>query len=62
MIANIVGNAVKFTHKGEVVVHVSQARKTAGDFLLVISVKDTGVSRSFSRPPMLCLGCLKVPA
>lgn len=40
---NLAGNAVKFTHKGEVTVYVSVFSKTKDDALLHFSVRDTGI-------------------
>jgi len=40
---NLVGNAVKFTPKGEVVVRVSLLEKQEADYLLLFSVRDTGI-------------------
>src|SRR5438552_12405827 len=43
VVLNLVGNAIKFTEKGEVVVEVSVAGKTQEDISLHFSVRDTGV-------------------
>ena len=43
VIVNLVGNAIKFTHSGEVVLRVSAESKTEADALLHFSVIDTGV-------------------
>jgi two-component system, sensor histidine kinase and response regulator len=43
VILNLVGNAIKFTPKGEVVVKVGVAGKTGEDISLHFSVRDTGV-------------------
>ena len=40
---NLIGNAVKFTHNGEVLVHVSDLPSTQGEVRLEISVRDTGI-------------------
>ena len=40
---NLIGNAVKFTHAGEVLVHVSDLPATQGEVRLEISVRDTGI-------------------
>src|SRR5699024_10799493 len=43
VLMNLVGNAVKFTHKGEIFIHVS-VEKSEEDFLeLKFMVKDTGI-------------------
>ena len=43
VILNLVGNALKFTDKGEVVVEVGVASRTEEDIFLHFSVRDTGV-------------------
>ena len=43
VLVNLVGNAVKFTEKGEVVVTASLEKKTAEGVHLHFSVKDTGI-------------------
>ncbi|MHB8903186.1 MAG: response regulator, partial [Thermoguttaceae bacterium] len=43
IIVNLVGNAIKFTEKGEVVVHVALESETEKDVVLRFSVEDTGV-------------------
>lgn len=43
MIVNLVGNAIKFTERGEIVVSVEQKPETAETVCLHFSVKDTGV-------------------
>jgi PAS domain S-box-containing protein len=40
---NLVGNAIKFTERGEVVVTVAQATSNNGDHTLHFSVRDTGI-------------------
>jgi signal transduction histidine kinase/CheY-like chemotaxis protein/HPt (histidine-containing phosphotransfer) domain-containing protein len=43
VLINLVGNAVKFTQQGEVMVSVSLARKTSDEVILRFAVKDTGI-------------------
>jgi len=43
ILTNLAGNAVKFTHAGEVAVRVSLVEKHENDFLLRFSVRDTGI-------------------
>jgi two-component system sensor histidine kinase/response regulator len=43
VLTNLVGNAVKFTDSGEVVVHASAARSANGDTVLALEVVDTGI-------------------
>src|SRR5439155_662101 len=42
-LANLVGNAIKFTDQGEVVVRVRAEELTAGDVALHVTVSDTGI-------------------
>jgi signal transduction histidine kinase/DNA-binding response OmpR family regulator/HPt (histidine-containing phosphotransfer) domain-containing protein len=43
ILLNLAGNAVKFTHKGEVAVRVSLETETDSEVVLRFSVKDTGI-------------------
>ena len=43
IIVNLVGNAIKFTSKGEIYIHVGLKDKTANNVTLEFSVKDTGI-------------------
>ncbi len=49
IIVNLVGNAVKFTHEGEVVVRVDREMGTEGRICLRFSVADTGIGIPLSR-------------
>ena len=43
VVVNLVGNAIKFTQRGEIVVHVAKLSQTATDVQLHFSVRDTGI-------------------
>jgi polar amino acid transport system substrate-binding protein len=43
VLTNLVGNSVKFTHKGEIVVSVNKVSETENGVTLKFSVKDTGI-------------------
>ncbi len=43
IVVNLVGNAIKFTEKGEVVVSVKEAERQDGKVCLHVSVRDTGI-------------------
>jgi PAS domain S-box-containing protein len=43
LIVNLVGNAIKFTEKGEVIVYVEAASRAADDLELHFTVADTGI-------------------
>ena len=43
VITNLVGNAIKFTEEGEVVVRVTQHRSADGETRITLSVEDTGI-------------------
>jgi two-component system, sensor histidine kinase and response regulator len=46
ILTNLVGNAVKFTEKGEIVVSVSRTEETDEDILIRFEVRDTGLGIS----------------
>ena len=46
VLINLAGNAVKFTHRGEVMVRVELARETSDQVILRFTVKDTGIGMS----------------
>jgi signal transduction histidine kinase/CheY-like chemotaxis protein/HPt (histidine-containing phosphotransfer) domain-containing protein len=43
VIVNLVGNAIKFTHAGEVVVHVGARERQADHVVLEFTIRDTGI-------------------
>ena len=43
ILINLIGNAIKFTDRGEVVVQVSKSAESAGQVLLHFLVRDTGI-------------------
>ncbi|MCX7713540.1 MAG: ATP-binding protein [Chthoniobacterales bacterium] len=43
ILVNLAGNAIKFTHKGEVFVHVEFIKQEGDTFLLKFRVRDTGI-------------------
>jgi signal transduction histidine kinase/ligand-binding sensor domain-containing protein/DNA-binding response OmpR family regulator len=49
ILINLVGNAIKFTHKGEVFVNVSSCQNNAGNLQLRFDVKDTGMGIDESK-------------
>ncbi|SCY70821.1 PAS domain S-box-containing protein [Desulfoluna spongiiphila] len=53
ILINLTGNAVKFTEKGEVSVHVDLLEDTGQKVLLKFSVKDTGIGISPRKQPMI---------
>jgi signal transduction histidine kinase/CheY-like chemotaxis protein len=46
VLTNILGNAVKFTQQGEVLLHVSEGPATPGHLTLCFAVNDTGIGMS----------------
>ena len=46
ILTNLLGNAIKFTPKGEVIIHVTSRRQTAEGHELLFSVVDTGIGIS----------------
>ena len=43
VLVNLVGNAIKFTDTGEVVINVNLAERTGDDLVLEVRVRDTGI-------------------
>jgi len=53
ILANLVGNAAKFTKKGEISVRVYMEKETQTDVRLLFSVKDTGIGISPEKHDLL---------
>jgi signal transduction histidine kinase/DNA-binding response OmpR family regulator/HPt (histidine-containing phosphotransfer) domain-containing protein len=53
VIVNLVGNAIKFTHAGEVVVHVGTKELAADHVVLEFSVADTGIGIPKEKQPRM---------
>ncbi len=49
IIMNFCGNAVKFTSKGEIVIHVSLVNETPSKVILKLAVRDTGIGMPEDR-------------
>lgn len=49
IITNLIGNAIKFTDKGEVVIRVQEEERTEDNIKLHISVTDTGIGISSAK-------------
>ena len=46
ILLNLLGNAIKFTEKGSISIHVNQISRQDGDFMIHLSVADTGIGMS----------------
>ncbi|MCX7019004.1 MAG: response regulator [Candidatus Sumerlaeota bacterium] len=53
ILINLAGNAVKFTHKGEIVVRASLVSETGAEAVLRFSIKDTGIGIPSGKRDML---------
>ena len=53
ILVNLAGNAVKFTHQGEIVVRVSLLLETGNDVIVRFSIKDTGIGIPADRQNLL---------
>jgi PAS domain S-box-containing protein len=53
VLLNLVGNAIKFTHEGEVFVNVTSVEETETDALLRVEVQDTGIGIAHEAQPRL---------
>jgi len=55
---NIIGNAVKFTEKGEVIVEVKVMKESKKKVLLQIKIKDTGIDKAKVISSFYASGCI----
>ncbi|MFD2165067.1 response regulator [Thalassotalea euphylliae] len=53
ILTNLISNAIKFTHEGEVVVSASMAEDGVDNWRLILSVKDTGIGISDDKKHLL---------
>ncbi|MDC7689811.1 response regulator [Vogesella indigofera] len=50
---NLIGNAIKFTHNGEIVLTVNGDAQADGGYLLSFSVRDTGIGIPTEKQPLI---------
>ncbi|HUA97923.1 MAG TPA: PAS domain S-box protein [Terracidiphilus sp.] len=62
VLMNLVGNAIKFTHRGEVVVRVDPIAETPDGVTLRFSVRDTGIGIPADKQPRLFTSFTQVDA
>jgi two-component system, sensor histidine kinase and response regulator len=53
VIVNLVGNGIKFTHAGEVVVHVRAKQRQEDSVVLEFSIRDTGIGIPKEKQPRM---------
>jgi CheY-like chemotaxis protein/anti-sigma regulatory factor (Ser/Thr protein kinase) len=53
VLVNLVGNAVKFTHRGEVCLRVALERESEAEVMLRFEVRDTGIGIPADKMPLL---------
>lgn len=53
VLINLAGNAIKFTHSGEIVIHVTHAPENRPNEKLLFSVKDTGIGIAADKMGLL---------
>lgn len=49
VLLNLVSNAIKFTEKGEILIHVEQLERDGNNIVLKISVRDTGIGMTLEQ-------------
>ncbi|MEO8963552.1 MAG: ATP-binding protein, partial [Gammaproteobacteria bacterium] len=53
IIINLISNAIKFTDKGDVIIHLAQDKKTSKNTRLRLSVSDTGIGLSLNDQKLI---------
>ncbi len=53
VLVNLAGNAVKFTHRGEISIHCTLVQETSAEVSLRFAVKDTGIGIPHSKQQLL---------
>ena len=62
VLVNLLGNAIKFTERGEVVVNVEAEEKTEEEALLHVSVRDTGIGIPLEKQTSIFNAFMQVDA
>ncbi len=53
VLINLIGNSIKFTHEGEIIVHISLIKEEKDQVVIKFSVKDTGIGISPAKQTRL---------